>query len=568
MPRRVQKSEPRSRRTRTGCQPCRRRKIKCDEKKPTCSQCRLKGLCCDTATSLKWETDYHSRGLAFGRAGVWLKAMGEDNRTTSPRPPQPSHHCHWLPIPLVKPYNFLNTTIGPDQRVDVLDHECSWDLILSDDSEKDRASDDASDIVSSSSSLWLRETQATSLPDLIASSLDPMPQLHLSTEKRLLSYFFERVCPLTVSQSISAPPLATIIFPYSVSQSPIVLQALLALAACHRSRSDKIYQPIALSMSDKVVRCLRSRIATESLEEIVLDPEPLVLMMILCLFEIVYQSEKGWVVHLKGARDLIRLRRRFQVTTGILPETSAPVACAEKFFAFQDVVGRTACGETPIFGSDFWTTDSTQCDTWLGCSPQLVSILCSITELSRRRSVDPSIDQSFEYQFQAASLERQLDHLQQNTPSEDDLLARSAALKRDCVQLYLHCSLYGATPAMPLVKDRVCDILRMTSTLLQAGVTSGLTWPLFLAAVELSPWDESMFLTDNGIEEYSRPFILRSLDDLSDSMSNVRRTRSVIEKVWAVREAHDFDLVENNHADQHNDWERFVAPFCAQMSLA
>ena len=550
--RRVQTGEPRSRRTRTGCQTCRKRKIKCDEAKPTCSQCTLKGLSCDTVTSLKWETDYHSRGLAFGRAA-------------NPQARRASDLQKWLSVSTIRPYSFLNSTVGLDQELTTLEYDSSWDLVYSDDCTKDKYSEVSS---VGSSSPWLQEAQFVPPAGPIQFPLSAIPQMHSSTESILLSYFFERVLPLTVPQSAAIPPLASVIFPYSVSQSQAVFQSLIALAACHRSRSDKSYRATALAMSEKAVRRLRFRLATEPLGEVAMDPETLVVMMILCLFEIVSQSENGWVIHLKGARDLIRLRRRLRAITDV-QDKCEPVAYAERFFAFQDVIGRTACGETPIFGRDFWSTDSTQCDPWLGCSPQLVGILCSITELSSRHSIDPSIEMSFEYQSQAASLERQLEHLQQDTASSEDyLLSQCAELKKRCAELYLHCSLHGATPAMPLVKDRVCNVLDITSKLLQAGVAAGLTWPIFIAAVELCPWDESILLSNDGFEEYSRAFILRALDQLSDSMSNVRRTRSVIEKVWAAREAHDLELVDTSCIDPRNDWERFVAPFCGQMSLA
>ena len=463
-------------------------------------------------------------------------------------------------------YSFLNSTVGLDQELTVLDHDPSWDLVFPGNYTKDEYSDEASSIAYSSP--WPQDAQTIPSAGPIMSPLSAIPQINSSIESTLLSYFFERVLPLTVPQSTSIPPLASVIFPYSVSQSPTVFQSLIALAACHRSRSDKRYRATALSMSEKAVRRLRLRLANEPLGEVAMDPETLVVMMILCLFEIVSQSDNGWVVHLKGARDLIRLRRRLRATPDI-QEKCEPVTYAERFFAFQDVIGRTACGETPIFGRDFWSTDSKQCDPGLGCSPQLVGILCSITELSSRHSVDPSIEHSFEYQSEAGVLERQLERLQQDTASSDDyLLSQCAELKKRCAELYLHCALHGATPAMPLVKDKVRDVLDITSKLLQAGVAAGLTWPIFIAAVELSPWDESTVLTKDGIEEYSRAFILRALDQLSDSMSNVRRTRSVIEKVWAAREAHDLELIDTSYVDPRNDWERFVAPFCGQMSLA
>ena len=73
MPRRKasERDQPHRRRSRNGCLNCRRRKIRCDEKAPSCSYCIARGLTCSRGgVVLKWEAEYADNGLAFGRQGV------------------------------------------------------------------------------------------------------------------------------------------------------------------------------------------------------------------------------------------------------------------------------------------------------------------------------------------------------------------------------------------------------------------------------------------------------------------------------------------------------------------
>ena len=73
MPRRKasERDQPHKRRSRNGCLNCRRRKIRCDEKTPSCSYCIARGLTCSRGgVVLKWEAEYADNGLAFGRQGV------------------------------------------------------------------------------------------------------------------------------------------------------------------------------------------------------------------------------------------------------------------------------------------------------------------------------------------------------------------------------------------------------------------------------------------------------------------------------------------------------------------
>lgn len=233
----------------------------------------------------------------------------------------------------------------------------------------------------------------------------------------------------------------------------------------------------------------------------------------------------------------------------------------------------------PLFGSDYWETPSeTGVDAWMSCSPQLANIMCHITEMSRNKPTkdDPVAWQDFS--LKAATLANQLQALQQIDMATDDLLARSAELKRISAALYLQCALYDASPSTPSVVEQVRLILREVSEFLCMGVVAGLSFVLFVTRVELYPLNDGIFtdqITGNAV--YGRPLILSALETMSgSSVSNMSRTRAVIQKFGGcatficgrtmTRMAKSTE--EGTNSSPLNDWEYFVAPISTNVSLA
>jgi hypothetical protein len=366
--------------------------------------------------------------------------------------------------------------------------------------------------------------------------------------------------------------------PFCTSASPVVSDALLALSARHLSRTDSTWAITAVKLESRVLRDLRHRLAIAKPSEIWQDHELPVVMMLMCLYEILNRCDQRWVVHLKGARDLIRARR---TTSGRNPSQQDSIneltRFAERFFAFQDVIGRTACGETPIFGSDYWNATDKSIDAWLGCSPALVSIVCSVTELSRSKRKDYNSTTSSDFAVQAAALESELSGLQQvvSAGGHDELLIRSAEIKRMASTIYLYCALYGANPCTQIIKDSVRQVLRQASRFLDESVAAGMVWPLFVAAVELDPLDDELWSDETtGLPVYGRALVLKMLEHMgTTSIANVTRTREVICKIWDAR---DIAMVgeepsisaSSSKPLMDDDWDRFVAPVSSNISLA
>ncbi|KAF3800198.1 hypothetical protein GCG54_00003725 [Colletotrichum gloeosporioides] len=565
MPRRRDPTKQVSRRSHRGCHRCRLHKIRCDEAKPHCGPCTSRGYPdCVYAQILKWETDYVGR--AFGRAGVWSKSGGGGAAKKKPgatTPPTAPDSSYWSLPTRVHSFGFLNTFI-----TDFEGEESS-----------SSSSDDSSNDDRKNTALTLRRN--------ISHLTRPVTYIQLDNraESHLLTYYLDRICPMTVPCAKNESPFSALIFPFAVSSaSPALMHALLGLAASHRARSDTSFQPVALSYSAKVIRSLRLTLDSKSSIDIAASSEILVLMMLLCQLEIIAECDKRWVTHLRGARDLIRFRRQGLSSDAarVAARQQSPweqiIKFTERYFAFYDVMGRTACGEEPIFGNDFWTTQEDELDLWMGCSPHLVSIIGEITELSfkyHRLSASTAEDCWQDLERQRIRLIAMLQQPKLKSDSEDEIIRTSVEMKRSTVELYLHSALNDTNPATPVIRQSVKKILRLVATLLRADVKAGLTWPLFMTACQLDPTEELEWaaedLDDEEVPRHARPFILYALDKLSDSLSNVTRTRFVIEKVWKQREAASFlssDRQLSPSPKAFNDWARFVAPHCHNISLA
>lgn len=550
--------------------------MRCDTKKPVCTRCWEKGLPCSTNLVLKWESEFASRGAAFGRAGVWSKTASGVNSSSASLSSSPvlssDDSREWCPVPTVRPWGFINSGIAtfenPDQA-DVALHELHAVVPVSGNSNRLPSNVSTDRLLQ-----WLQRYSSPGQGALAAAlspspgpSLSLFPELSQLGHGELFDYYLQQVCPRTTASSTVTSPFASVILPFSLSASATLFKAIQSLGACHRSRANPSYGALGLRLKSEALRDLRRRLSDEGPLTCCADPEVLVVMMMLCLYEIVDKCDQQWTIHLKGAKDLIRLRRQ---QAAIAPGSKSPdpvTVFTEHFFAFQDVMGRTACAKEVLFGSDYWKADDRHIDLWMGCSPELVSILSTITDMSRaRRQLDSNTARA-SFTMRAASLEGRLEHLVQEVgDGEDEDLASAAEAKRLAAVLYLHCALYGSCPTTPLVVDYVRRILRLVSDLLDRESLISVVWPVFVAAVELDPSQDELWSDPDSQLASGRATVLRALAAMSDStIANIARTRAVIAQVWQAR---DQDLAKGPVQSECNDWERYVVPVSDAMCLA
>ena len=565
-----------------GCTNCRKSKVKCDQQKPTCTRCWQKDLQCSSTLQLKWESSYRERGVAFGRSGLWGKSpKNKQSPTQSPRSSTSSDETTWLATPTIQPWTFVNNDMVLMQRL--CDEEQDKErqhllppfnakLAIGEQEPREPMLPFAVSSPLSSKSGGMDEASMLSLP--LSPSL--FPSLGELGNRVLFDYYINQICPRTAHSPLSQSPFSSVILPYCVSAPPTVLRAVQALAACHWSQYDPQYNSVSLRLKSRVLMDFRKRINSGQKALAAQDPEILVIAMFLCLFDIVDDCDPQWIVHLQGAKDIIRLRRRQQLESSETNNATSQdevSSFVELFFAFQDVMGRTACAKADLFGSSYWQEDDTTIDPWMGCSPALVSLLFSVMDLSRSRRDMVSAEDQSQFHSKAATLNERLRSLQQEPRAHEDdsTIQKAAELKKLTCIVFLKCALYNGRPSDPEIKAYVRKIMSGVLELLALESACHVIWPLFVAAVELDPLDfEICSNRDTGSMTDGRRLVLELLERMArSSVSSVSRTRMVIEQVWKAR---DLDLVKSSGTKRVcisdlNDWEQYVVPVSDALSL-
>lgn len=537
-----------------------------------------RGLACDNQVRLKWEEEFVARGQAFGRQGVWSKELPRRPPRGERSTPFPMKFAR---IPPVSPHHFINAFVCDVQDDVIADRDDGYVKNI----EVDEI-DSVSGANLSSSQLRLRRHPPTPPHTYHSPSLPASPSQFTylnGFDPSLLEYYFLRLCPLTTPSRHVTSPFVDLILPlFATGGQQFVLESIMAFSARHRSLTNPHYSRAALLSKGRALAALRSRLGPSGMTvDALADPQIPVAMMFLCLDEILDNCDHRWVIHMRACQNWLRRSRQLCFSSREPSAQNSLVSFAERFFAFQDVISRTACGSSPKFGLEYWQSSEHEGDLqgWLGCSPALANIIFRITELGRAGCSEKLDAEDFE--CQADALEEELDSLpygyQQVHPCEDDggnstsddLLHGSFELMRDAVGLYHRCLLHDASPSTPEVAETVATILEKTRDRVAAGITSGLTFPLFVAAVELDPLNDELVFRDAdsaGEVTSGRRLVLEILQRLSgSSLFNVAKTRAVIRTIWTIR---DLRLDQERAASRHNDWNFYVSPYSLNISLA
>ena len=169
----------------------------------------------------------------------------------------------WLPLPAVESCHFINDSSEPfDENETAIVLRGSRDVTCS---------SPLSPFENHKHHLDRRARQyATPSPP---PSLTSLPSLRDPRHGHLISYYCERLCPLTVTSHQRTSPFYSLIMPFCTSASSVVSDALLALSARHLSRTDSTWAITAVKLESKVLRDLRHRLAIAKPSEIWRDHE-------------------------------------------------------------------------------------------------------------------------------------------------------------------------------------------------------------------------------------------------------------------------------------------------------
>ncbi|TGO44460.1 hypothetical protein BOTNAR_0818g00030 [Botryotinia narcissicola] len=401
-----------------GYNTCRRRKVKCGEERHKCQRCASTGYDCKYNLVLKWQEEFARRGAAFGRSGVWKKLDHQGSTSDvhhSPSDNLLSGMVTQCCIPHISHHHFVNVTVENFHRMLSCDQ------------------DDQAGIERELMDYAVKITTLTSPRSKYIPAFTAVPLRYLAPSPIITSFPPEDDINTTLlfQYYVNHSPFATIILPFALSASQSTLRSLLALSACHKSKTDASWGPVAMQLKARTLHFLRGRLSQGDSVEISRDPEIITISMIMCLYEIINTCDEQWVVYLRGVRDIIRIRKQFPLLATEKSQWQPLLSFSERFYAYQDVQGRTACAGVPNFKSCAWTSKAHEIDISMGCSPELFHILGSITDLIKLKRKDPMCASEESFINKAAVLEQRLDGLVQTVHQDDDrVILHSAELKR------------------------------------------------------------------------------------------------------------------------------------------
>ncbi|RMJ18253.1 hypothetical protein CDV36_002034 [Fusarium kuroshium] len=591
-------------------------RIRTQKARPICSACERLSLSCQYGIRLLWREEALSKGIAFGRSGLWSK----NGELSSQRQHEDNFKHGWPLRPQNEPFDglalpthewmFLNTTCQDFKRKlnsggarndstlnEASDHapfcpspafpafatpyiqegHCSEpeDSLAATPQILPRNSRDLDDVRDISmfnendSDMWsLMPTNQAQIPRRRNPTLiwpivrNPSPLTLGDNEIYLLDYFTYGVSPRCTTWPADNP-FARTMLPICMSGPDKPLFNIVMAVASHqlsllndaRFRKDIwVYRGKALRAFQTEMNRLQGR------RESSVDWEQVIsTLVMLTFFDISHDSASAWCVHLRCARNL----------SALLP-IQTPLSTGQKelyrfffaYFAQHEALSRTTSAlSDPYDGQSMQCfppeldIDMTIIDSLLGCSHELISLISSISDLTRRNQSQTygSHDRVLEAadgvrQQHPATLkeprniiERRLHALIQHLPPDKldvpgfathgsstmEELAYIAETRRLSALIYLYFRVDGLSPGHPPISRITGQILAIIPKI--SLRSHALLWTLFIVG--------TMGLGE-GDGDSARKFILERLVSLQRTreLENVRITRAVVEAVWKIRD--------------------------------
>ncbi|THC99325.1 hypothetical protein EYZ11_001231 [Aspergillus tanneri] len=290
----VQVTTKRSRRagakwTRSGCLTCKRRRKRCDETKPSCSNCVRLGMACEGYGSM-WAKPLNPSAQVFQQSMPPKRQRLSASPCSSGPPAGRTSPCpdfSGYPPSCVPSSSSLNADGKEDRPFDAKTRNLS------------RTTNDGSD--------------AARIDHLEVVPLKPSSNItHLShLEAHYLQYHMVQGSKLMVNLESDENPLRSLLIPRACS-SPLVMNALCAVSAVHlanRTHNSLDAQTAATNYYIQTMSGLRSILSAASGRGY--PEETILAVALLCKYEIVRGSVKQWEMHLDALERLVISRGGF-----------------------------------------------------------------------------------------------------------------------------------------------------------------------------------------------------------------------------------------------------------------
>ncbi|KAB8230793.1 Zn(II)2Cys6 transcription factor [Aspergillus alliaceus] len=545
-------------RTRSGCNTCRRRRVKCDESRPTCTRCKRSKNQCSYELQLQWEDDMRTAGKCHGRTGVQSRRVsmqprpvgdGEIQRSTRTRRKDNSHpHGDGNSMSICSPPSHSPSS-RPCSQVSYYVHYENW-----------------------------KRVARVSRPLPVLPWSVGMPDV----DDVCLSFYESVMCTVgvTIDDERFNPLRSTVM--RLVFRTEIAYFAVLMGSAHYLRSFERRYDLIAMQIRQRVLRGLRQALMKETWSwEDVLVPT-----IFLCSSAISNSCDASWVKHLTCFRLIVKemshsLRSAPPIPQFFISYFSAHFVLAKSLFPIDTVVEAPAnlTDRRPRGQGVSWTSTKAlakvmmsdtlhEIDVWNGLSNHLLLLINEILSLKEdaqtlsRQHQGMSISGIVVEQKRVAienkikALQASLATTTQNLPtsshedsessetthrfhllqstSEAYRLAACLLLSETVTPVFL-----GYTPTnryLEQIKDPVQKMQNVDHILCLANeVVSSVDylpvswplWPLFIASCCCTPEDNNNKATALKIFHAARQ---------KAPYENIPRAQTVIELLWQRRE--------------------------------
>ena len=527
-------------RARTGCFTCRRRKKKCDERKPSCANCQKSALICEgypaevywqprlagsTAYS-SWDPMVVSEQILASMAESDISSpqtMSEEARviteaTSNAAEPvqQGSSATAWQnPVPFDTNLDFLEldyrdavdrfhrTTGEPVEEFGSDSHlslsNCTGQRVTSTDQ---RLSSSSRNIVENQHKVGVRRDSSLTARRTTRGGLSlPMELPFLLNgvdtylRRRLFGHFTEVVSTILTLSKGKSNPLNSVVVPLALKDSS-TLDAMLCMAASHLLKLDrdiaedeelieeknKLYDS-AVDAQSALMRTLQDSAALEASYD---RDSILATALLLCLYELCEGTgDDAWLIHLDAARRILRSASSSNDDEGeqCTSPTSSSLESVSPFlveyFIYHDTIASVTVPMEPVLEPSFYRS-SQPCEDesyMVGVYDGLAGFISQISDLRARWQASAKVDGNLV--CEAVEIWQELSDWESVALDGDRQLI--ALLYRGVLFIWLYSIIYpdgqGNSKVQNIVKSSLADMQRISP---DSGGKSCLLFPLFI----------------------------------------------------------------------------------------
>ncbi|THX48679.1 hypothetical protein D6D06_08967, partial [Aureobasidium pullulans] len=533
--------------SRTGCSECKRKRVKCDEGKPSCGRCKRYPERCSYELKLSW-----TQGRPFKKPRTkepWLTNLDGEAATSKSDPPRP------VPVPQNEPETIdhvVPTTFDESQSLQNADNDVTQDLDVGN-SNVLEAFDDTTGFDDYQDSYLLSEDNALITADLFSGTADINFEPADETIERDISLVpYQHYSPPTLPPSLSQYPLlcpsespnAYFFLHHYITHTSLTLFPLMAPAIHQEVLTVAAQTPhllsAALALSCDQVRRLRGndsielqnrasfflRKALTGLRKAMADPSEAPNFSTICtaLFlgtnEVMAGNTVAMRTHLRGAEHLLSL--------ALGKNRHEPVAHLDdkklfliRWFAVMDIFASImSLDKTSSSDGQFWSIGAPNAgsspqyiDEFVGFSLELMPVLARIGRMARlqrrRKILGPSLDSGYAEMADDLDMlladnilltEQQLSLLFTRASSPSLLHTQDPVLVDEAVyvhQMFVHAALlhlYRRVQELPELDPKPAVALASMLELLgklrpESPANVLILWPLFTAGCEAEDLD-------------------------------------------------------------------------------